>query len=632
MLKIELFQRKKKKFQQLENDLKQGQQITHLQNYFPIYNQFFVIREDTYHSIHFKTTWCLEKIGTLIPPLFTNCHADSPFVHNVYPCQLRHILLPEVVETRNVFFKYIPLINPLSYILGEIPSLPPLPSPTFTAESQKAEANTEAQPETKQKTPSVFSLQSIYHNAYIDVLFIYLSSRLLNDHSFLHGLDFYATFLGEKENYPVNITNDLEDLLKYPKNIFIQNRDKTYHLPENLPDVFKHLFQNSVKQTIQLGEEIELNLDDILEYPTTAPTDIEKESPGPTPTPTLTPTILEGWEEKSMEEVGVEVMEVEEKELEEEEISEGNMESISSRSSHTSLNYKSDEGEGEEEATATDTTKEDWEEKLVVTLPRIPIQIVCMEHCSYTLDDILYNPHPHPHPHPNFQEDKSKGVPVENKLASALFQTIMTLLTYQKCFQFTHNDLHTNNIMGKPTHLRYLYYKWKGNMYRVPTYGYLYKIIDFGRAIFHFQGKVYGGHHFSANEDASGQYNTEPFYHPNKPRVDPNFSFDLCRLGCCLLDFLDEFSPEHPSSSWSHMEDLIESWCTDDLGKNICYKKSGEERYPDFKLYKMIARNVHNAVPEAQVNHPFFHSFKMEKRKIPKDAFFMNIDELQVYS
>ena len=36
----------------------------------------------------------------------------------------------------------------------------------------------------------------------------------------------------------------------------------------------------------------------------------------------------------------------------------------------------------------------------------------------------------------------------------------------------------------------------------------------------------------------------------------------------------------------------------DDNGKNILYKKNGEERYPNFKLYKMIARIVHNHTPE----------------------------------
>ena len=40
-------------------------------------------------------------------------------------------------------------------------------------------------------------------------------------------------------------------------------------------------------------------------------------------------------------------------------------------------------------------------------------------------------------------------------------QLIMTLLTYQKMFDFTHNDLHTNNIMYNTTEKKFLYYKYK---------------------------------------------------------------------------------------------------------------------------------------------------------------------------
>ena len=39
------------------------------------------------------------------------------------------------------------------------------------------------------------------------------------------------------------------------------------------------------------------------------------------------------------------------------------------------------------------------------------------------------------------------------------------------------------------------------------------------------------------------------------------------------------------------------------------YKKNGEERYPDFKLYKMIARTVHNHVPELQLKKPIFAQY-----------------------
>ena len=73
---------------------------------------------------------------------------------------------------------------------------------------------------------------------------------------------------------------------------------------------------------------------------------------------------------------------------------------------------------------------------------------------------------------------------------SCLFQIIMSLLVYQKLFDFTHNDLHTNNIMFKKTEKMYLYYYYNKKYYKVPTYGRIYKIIDFGRAIYKFKNKT----------------------------------------------------------------------------------------------------------------------------------------------
>jgi len=54
---------------------------------------------------------------------------------------------------------------------------------------------------------------------------------------------------------------------------------------------------------------------------------------------------------------------------------------------------------------------------------------------------------------------------------------------------------------------------------------------------------------------------------------------------------------------------LIFEWCLDDKGINMLYKNNGVERYPDFKLYKMIARCVHNHTPQAQLERPEFNSF-----------------------
>jgi hypothetical protein len=41
----------------------------------------------------------------------------------------------------------------------------------------------------------------------------------------------------------------------------------------------------------------------------------------------------------------------------------------------------------------------------------------------------------------------------------------------------------------------------------------------------------------------------------------------------------------------------------------LLYKNNGDERYPDFKLYKMIARHVHNHTPQAQLERSEFKQF-----------------------
>ena len=48
--------------------------------------------------------------------------------------------------------------------------------------------------------------------AYVDGFFTYLSSQLLHNHSFYHGLDFYGSFLAKQSEFRYNVTDDLEYL------------------------------------------------------------------------------------------------------------------------------------------------------------------------------------------------------------------------------------------------------------------------------------------------------------------------------------------------------------------------------------------------------------------------------------
>ena len=62
------------------------------------------------------------------------------------------------------------------------------------------------------------------------------------------------------------------------------------------------------------------------------------------------------------------------------------------------------------------------------------------------------------------------------------------------------------------------------------------------------------------------------------------------------------------------------------------YKNNGEERYPDFKLYKMIARTVHNYIPENVIKNKYFEKhFVVGKKDINKKCNIINIDNIPNY-
>lgn len=56
--------------------------------------------------------------------------------------------------------------------------------------------------------------------------------------------------------------------------------------------------------------------------------------------------------------------------------------------------------------------------------------------------------------------------------------------------------------------------------------------------------------------------------------VGPNESFDLCRLGCSLIDyFVDDIGDIPEISEKDPLVGMILSWCNDDKQRNILYKK-----------------------------------------------------------
>lgn len=583
--------------------------LSNVQNYIPIYDRFFSLNNTNYNSINLNHLWSLSDIK----------EKDSDKSENIFNCKLKNISdIEDFTMTQKVFFKMAPLLDPFKYIVGKY---------NHTDEQL---FNLPSFDKSIRVHPKI---EDTNNSSYIDGFFCFLTSQMLNSHSFIHGVDYYGSFLSIKNNYKVNIIDDLDYLITSEffnkKQNVLFNVDDYSHLITNDDDVkalrplnimngsqksvlsaksiddsiFENIFENndsSAHITLADVKHMNVELVDIMNSSEFNIMDQKKSE-------TL----------KSGSTCSSRTSHTNENDNENEnptDLSSGECDECDECDENIKSESKSGSKSGSESEHSSDYSDIE-EETLWLTIPQFPVQVICMENCESTFDDLIMN----------------------NELShdewfAALMQIIMILITYQKSFSFTHNDLHTNNVMYIHTNKKYIYYCYKKKYYKVPTFGKIFKIIDFGRAIYKFGGKVFCSDSFQLGGDAATQYNTEPYFNEKKPRLEPNFSFDLCRLACSIFDYVVEDIDDIKNlSECEPIVKLIVEWCIDDNGINVLYKNNGSERYPDFKLYKMIARCVHNHTPNAQLDRPEFSKFACQKNNLAKGELIINIDDLPSY-
>jgi len=593
-----------KLFSSLEK--KDSANISKVQNYIPLYHKFFTLNQSNYNSINLDQSFSLYNISEK--------ESDNKFEGTVKDKNNKK-------HTKQIFFKYSPLLDPIKYIIGkyDISNVDLLNLPNF---------------ENVNSDPKV---RDMNNSAYVDSFFTYLTSKLLHDHKFVHGLDFYGSFLGIKHDFAFNVVDDIDyitessffhknngtlftvdisaqetnyDTRNYKKRLNFNNDAEVVLQLSDIKDLAQldSIFSlNDNKQNIQYNETNELNAELIFENNIT----ISKSKNTSACSSASTCSSRSSNTDVSDDDIH------DDDELNDI-IDDNNMNKEESDKIHDdnididNVDCVSDDGDSE----YSDIN----EEELMAKITNFPVQIIALERCEGTLDSLI------------MEEDVS-----DDEWGSIVIQILLTLITLQEKFHLTHNDLHTNNIMYNTTDIEYLYYKLDGKYYKVPTYGRIYKIIDFGRAIYKFRGSVMCSDSFHNKGDAATQYNCEPYLNKNKPRLEANYSFDLCRLGCALFDFIideEDDDNEDIDKIKSPILKIIAGWCKDDKGRNIMYKTNGEERYPDFKLYKMIARTVTNHIPSKVIEHPYFDRFIANKKKIKlsKNQTIMDIDAIPNYT
>jgi len=583
--------------------------LSNIQNYIPIYTRFFTLNETNYNNINLNNQWFISNISSKI----------DEDIETLFKCDIQNKDTSQCIK-KDVFFKMAPLLDPYKYMIGKYditnPHLFNLPNISSTGENCN---------------PKILDVNN---SAYVDGFFLFLLSKLKHTYNFIHGLDHYCSFLAIKNNFKLNVYDDIEYLDS--SEFFNKNKNSLFTVDE-----YKHLFQEEPKmKPLHIGHNISLKSFDAINDELFS--DVFGENVSNSNKNNDLVDITKSDSNITINDV----------------FSLRSTSTCSSRTSHTNDEDQDDgdedgeddgdqddgdeDGEDDGDEDGEDDGDEDGEddgddgddgdedgdddgdedgegddEEINVIIPKFPIQLIGMEYCEDTFDNLI------------LENDLTT-----DEWTSAFMQIIMILITYQKAFHFTHNDLHTNNVMYNKTHHEYLYYIYNKKIYKVPTFGRLFKIIDFGRSIFKFDGKLFCSDSFKVGGDAATQYNIEPYFDEKKPRLEPNFSFDLCRLACSIFDYVVDNNDmcKNVSNICDPIQRIITEWCLDDNGLNMLYKTNGQERYPEFKLYKMIARCVHNHTPQSQLERPEFKKYIFnEKTPTLKNKIIMNIDDIPIF-
>jgi hypothetical protein len=649
---FELYYQKPRNENLLKNLEETHMGLSNCQNFIPLYSTFFSLNDTNYNSINLNQTYNIQSV--------VGCESnsgsgseDGRHFKNIATASVKKWDSDDNAINVPVFFKFSPLLDPIKYLAGSydvqneallrLPELHSLPILSASSSSSSCKESESHYCHSKVLDPN--------NSAYVDGFFSYLSSQLLHAHEFIHGIDLYGSYLAIQKDFIVNIFDDQEYLMK---NEFFKNKngllfyydesecEKVLEWNQERREKNVRKQTKSINSKIKILNSVEIEAEELQQEQEQAQEQKQEQAQEQKQEQTQN----NGQEDFALVDLSnSDIFNIgDDKEQNREDQGGNNIinigccnaddasssSSCSSRSSHTtneSLYNMSDcsdcsneesggSGTEDEDEDEDEEDEEEEEEILNATIYNFPVEVIALERCKQTLDDLMV-------------EDALS----DEEWEAALMQIVMTLATYQKAFAFTHNDLHTNNIMYNDTDKKFIYYLFNKKFYKVPTFGRIFKIIDFGRAIYKFNSKLICSDSFHKSGDAATQYNCEPYYNDKKPIVEPNYSFDLCRLGCSLFDFfIDDVDDVEAECKNSRLTALVVDWITDDGGRNILYKQSGIDRYPDFKLYKMIARTVHNKVPSQQLlKHAVFTQYEFPQKSVKKSMTVLDIDAIPSY-
>lgn len=497
-----------KQFNICKHNIEELLNVTDIQTYFPILNNYLIEDTDTEETNYtLKTTYIIDKIIEDTTPIINK--TNTPYLKTFANVSLRNIYDNKTCN-KDLFIKINPLLDVTGYVLNQFK----LTNNILPNENSNITSN---------------YINNFNNEAYIDPFFSYLGSKLTETGKTPSFPKFYGTYSCISKKFKFDITEDYSQI-KY-NTIFDKNKHTLFDI-----------------------EEIEIDMDD-----SDTCSDISHNS-----LEIISNDILNL---ESIDNVRSEIENISSLEDLKETYKPNNSNTVKITDIDNNYNF-------------TDIIDDNNTFKFI-NLKDFPTQLIFIEKLEYTLDDLMEN------------EDIS-----DEEWLSILFQICFGLAVVQKKYNFVHNDLHSSNIMFSKTQQEFLFFEINKKIYKIPTFGKITKIIDFGRATFTHNNIIYFSSVFDENGDAEGQYDYPEENSFKNCKLKPNKSFDLARLATTIITYFD-----HDSIIFK----LIKPWMTDKYNNFLIDEED------DFDLYKKIAKDVKNAIPIKQLSKPIFKTFITNK-------------------
>ena len=564
----------------LSKELSHVRGFNSLQTFFPTLTRLYKLNRHQSEGIWLDSKWRIAGLdisGTSGPCRLT-------LVPNT---DISGNSLPSESREHSAYLKVTHLLDPIRWMKGlySLPKQSCLPG------------------HTKTWTTAWTKLQDSWNQAYIETVAAYAMGRLRDEGVSPHFNEFYGAFCARADIYRYNLS---EEFSSYRNERWFWNGQN------------KGLYKLFVMGKDGPDQEIPADvLEELLREPTEMNSDSDSASDSDSDSDSASDSDSESEDDDDEIEVDT---------SDEDIIVVDSIDNIETTSLHSDkMSNISFAEESSDESEESDMPDDSY--KIYAELNNFPVMLIAIEKNSGTMDELL-----------DTMEDVGaiRGTPEwELHWSAWLFQVIAALSVAQTFFGFTHNDLHSNNIVWTPTTEEYMYYTLRsGAAFKVPTFGKLFRIIDFGRAIFTINNTQFISDDFRPGNDADGQYSFKPLTLKPIIEVSPNPSFDLARLAVSLFEalFPDKPADKEGGITLSSEEGIIVNetvsplfncmwtWMLDDDGCNILIESDGNERFPDFDLYKHIAAKIHNAIPSQQFKQAAFDRFQVNPSEIGKDV------------